>query len=137
MDLVTLPSTQNSISFIDASPPDRRATVQSWVAHFEAVEVRLDAVTKLLERAVVIEQKEVLIEAAWEVLQQALEQELWRTGSKSQKAFKAAHDYEYIFRRMLMKQGVDTGVRVSFSSIASHVTLSTSLSSTQGWKVHS
>lgn len=68
-----MPSSQSSISLIDASPPSRRAKVTTWITQFKAGEARLDAVADFLDKAITIEQKELLIEVIWEVMTQARE----------------------------------------------------------------
>ena len=66
---------------------------------------RLSRVLTFFDKAAALDDH--VLEITWEVWQVLLDQELWRKGFKSVEECKDAANYNYTFRRMLGKNGVE------------------------------
>ena len=71
MALSALPSPSSEIWLSDTSPKNRCVHIKSWIARYEVGEARLDAATSFIKQAVSLDQREVLIEVTWQVVEQA------------------------------------------------------------------
>jgi len=95
------------------SSVDKRARVQNWLAKYTAAQDQLHATSAFIKYTVEIEQQEAVLEITWQVLREVTELQLWQPAYPSLKEFKSANNFDYIFKRMLIKQGITRARQVS------------------------
>lgn len=107
------PSPYDPSTWLVATQDHRRANITTWIARHEDNQARLDAVASCLKTLVSVDQGDAVIEVAWELIRQALQQNLWTSRFASLTAFQDTYHFDYIFTRMLTKQGVNAKAQVS------------------------